>query len=307
MTTQAFFRELDRIIRSHPKKPTHIISSENCEYGDHLDFCKNISYGFDSAKCTDSVYLYDSFLCDNCQDCDYAVESQLCYESVDPFKAYNCDYINYCARIRDSAYSEWCWDAHDLFGCVYLQGKSFCIFNRQLTEAEYREKVKKYKQWPPEKILAIVEDLKKRFPLTQTIAAHNENSDYGNYIHYCKNCYLCFDAAHDENGAYLYDTFDARNSMDLTYTAKSADLSYEVVSSISVFNSDYIYASDNCSDSAYLFNCVDVKNSLGCVGLKHKQYCILNRQFTKEEYERISAQILQELKTQNSGWSNIQV
>ena len=36
------------------------------------------------------------------------------------------------------------------------------------------EKVKKYKAWPSEKVFAIVEELKSRFPLTQTSAASKQ-------------------------------------------------------------------------------------------------------------------------------------
>jgi hypothetical protein len=305
MTAETFLTELQKIITSQPKPANKVLFSENCDLADEVYYAKNIMYGFDSAKITDSAYIYDSFICDKCVDCDYAVESQLCYESVDPFKAYNCDFLNYCANIRDSSYCHWCWDSNDLFGCVNLKNKSFCIFNRQLTEAEYREKVKIYKAWPPEKILAIVEELKSRFPLTQTIAAHNESSEYGNYMHYCKKCYLCFDAAHDENCAYLYDTFDATNSMDMTYCGKQADLSYEIVSSASTFNSDYIYWSENLTDCAYIFNSTDLKNCLGCSNLSHKQYCILNRQLTQENYEKISSQILADLRAKNAGWGSL--
>lgn len=305
MTADAFLKELQRLINLQPKLPSKVLFSENCEYADEVYYSKNLTYVFDSAKSSDSAYMYDSFLCDKCVDCDYAVESQLCYESVDLFKAYNCDYCNYCSRIRDSAYCHWCWDSNDLFGCVNLQNKSFCIFNRQLTESEYREQVKKYKAWPPEKVLAVVEELKQKFPLTQTIGAYNENSNYGNYMHYSKNCYLCFDAAHCESSAYLYDTFYAKNCMDMTYCSVQADLSYEIVSSANIFNCNYIFWAEKCMDSSYIFNSINVKNSLGCVGVAHKTYCILNRQFNKEDYERISKQILEDLKAKNVGWGNL--
>jgi hypothetical protein len=33
-----------------------------------------------------------------------------------------------------------------------------------------------------------------------------------------------------------------------------------------------------------MYECHDCQSCLGCVGLRHKRYCILNRQFKKEEY-----------------------
>lgn len=305
MTAETFYKELQYLIDTIPKSPTKTTNCENCEYANSISNSKNIFFGFDSASCEDSMYIADSFDCKDVIDCDYAVSSELCYESVDPFKAYNCDYMSYCANIRDSSYCHWCWRSNDLFGCVNLVGKSFCVFNRQLTEQDYRQAVAYYRKWPAEKILGIVEDLKKRYPVTQTIEAFNENTTYGNYIHYNKNCYMCFDAAHDEDSAYLYDTFDAKICFDMTYTVDNSQASYEVVSSLRIFNSEYVLFSKNCIDSSYLFNCLDVKNSLGCVNLAHKQYCILNRQFTKEDYERISKDIKAMLRKENEGWNNL--
>lgn len=305
MSAQSFFNELKRLILFFPKPPAKIYNSENC-IGDSILNSKNLFYCFDCAVCTDSIYLFDSYMCANCADCDYAVESELCYECVDPYKAFNCEYLEYCDNIRDSAYCYNCSNCHDVFGCVNLETKSFSIFNRQLTEDEYKEEVQKYKKLPPEKVLQIVEDLKKRFPVTQTVGSQNENTLYGNYIHFNKNCYLCFDAAHDENCAYLYDSFYNRNSFDIAYTAQNVELSYQIVDSGYLFNCNLVVDSSNCSDSNYLFNCYNVKNSLGCVSLANKEYCILNRQFTKDQYEQISSRILQQLNKENLGWNELE-
>lgn len=304
MTANGFFSELQRIILSQPKLPAAIVNCENCEFCNEVYNSKNLSYCFDSYNTTDSFYLFDSFMCATCGDCDYAVESELCYESVDHYKAFNCDYLEYCDNIRDSAYCYKC-SGNNLFGCTNLKNKSFCIFNRQFTESEYNEKIKKLKSLPPEKILTIVDDLKKRFPLTQTIAAENDNTFYGNYIHFDKNCYLCFDAAHDENCAYIYDSFNCRSSYDLTYVALDTEITYQAVDSATLFNCNFAVHASNCQDSSYLFNCFNVKDSLGCVGLSNKEYCILNRQFTKEEYEKISNQIFSQINAANPGWGNL--
>jgi hypothetical protein len=41
------------------------------------------------------------------------------------------------------------------------------------------------------------------------------------------------------------------------------------------------------------------------VGLANKQYCLLNRQLTKEEYEKLKAQILTDISRKNLGWGSI--
>ena len=36
-------------------------------------------------------------------------------------------------------------------------------------------------------------------------------------------------------------------------------------------------------------------NSFGCIGLKRNEYCILNKQYTKEEYEKLVPQIIEKM------------
>lgn len=306
MKLQTFFTELQRLLDTYPKPPTKIISSENCSYGNCVYFSKNLSFCFDTANCSDGAYLYDCYMSPNCIDCDYTVESELCYESVDAYKCFNGSYLENCGRSRDISYSYNCINCHDVFGCVDLQNKSFCIFNRQLNEEEYRQKVKLYQQWPAEKILSYVEELKKRYPTTQTNEAHNENSEYGNYIAFSKNCYLCFDAGHNEDSAYLYDSFYNKNCYDTTYAAQNNQLGYELIDSGNLFNCNFSVYSSNSHDSFYIFDCSNVKDCIGCVALTNKQYCVLNRQLTKEAYEAYKKDFLQQLQKEKPVWDNLQ-
>jgi hypothetical protein len=54
-----------------------------------------------------------------------------------------------------------------------------------------------------------------------------------------------------------------------------------------VSDSDYVYYSDCCFYSSSLF---------WCVWLKSKSYCILNKEYTKEEYNKIVPQIIEHMQ-----------
>lgn len=305
MKLSTFYSELQRLLQKYPNVPSIIVNSENCEYGDKIYFSKNLAFAFDNANCTEGIYIYDSYLSPNCVDCDYCVESELCYESVDAYRCFNGAYLENCGRSRDISYSYNCINCHDVFGCVNLQNKSFCIFNRQLTESEYKQKVEEYKKWPPEKVIAAVEELKKLYPLTQTNKVYSENSEYGNWVAFSKNCYLCFDAGHNENSCYLYDSFYNKVCFDTTYASQNNQLSYEIVDGGNLFNCNYAIFSNNCHDSSYIFNCSNIKDCLGCVSLSNKQYCVLNRQLTKEQYLSIKEEIFAQLRQEKTGWNNL--
>lgn len=304
MTAEEFFQELNRLIAKRPKDPTQVLHSENIEWGQNVYYSQNLYWAFDTVKSSDGGYLYDSVSMVRSWDCDYCQESELCYDSVDAFRCYNCDSIQNSANMRDSAFSVYCSNCHDVFGCVGLKNKSFCLFNRQLSETEYRQQAQTYRQWPAEKVLATVKELRKGFPITQTNEMHNENSSYGNYVYYCKNCYMCFDTATSEDSGYLYVSNDTKNCYDTSYSVEN-QLSYEVTDSGTLFNCDHIVWSANCWDSSYLFDCANLKNCLGCAGLNHKEHMLLNRQLTKEEYERISKEILEDIHRKNLGWANL--
>src|SRR3989344_9607765 len=169
----------------------------------------------------------------------------------------------------------------------------------------FRKKyIKKYKEAPPEKIFAILNELIKKYPKTQSAGEHNVNSPYGNYLYQCKNCYMCFDSANNENCFYGYDTNFCKSCIDTTYAGQNVENSYQIVDSQILNNCNYVVESNNCQDSWYLFNSKGLKNCFGCAGLQYKQYCILNRQFTQEQYQTITKQLIEELSKSSLNWSN---
>ena len=128
---------------------------------------------------------------------------------------------------------------------------------------------------------------------------------YGNYFYRNKNSYLLFDALGNEDSSYMFDAYHSKTCFDITQSSEN-QLSYEVTDSASLFNCHHMVWCAYCQDSAYLFDCSNVSHCLGCVGINRKdEYCILNRKFSKEEYERISKEILADLASKNLGWANL--
>ena len=64
----------------------------------------------------------------------------------------------------------------------------------------------------------------------------------------------------------------------------NADHVYENVNSKGVYNTKFVYFSDDCLDSSFLFNCVGCSNCFGCVNLRNQKYYIFNVPYSKEEY-----------------------
>jgi hypothetical protein len=53
---------------------------------------------------------------------------------------------------------------------------------------------------------------------------------------------------------------------------------------------------DGARYSEYCDECLEIDYCFGCVSLRKKKYCILNKQYTKEEYEVLKERIISDMK-----------
>ena len=136
-----------------------------------------------------------------------------------------------------------------------------------------------------------------KFPATTSVVTHSENCDYNNHVFKSKNLYLCFDSASSENSAYLYDSHHNNNCYDF-YQSHHSQFCYECVDSDSLNNCIFIKDSGRLSDSAFCEFCNDSNHLFGCYELDNKEYCILNKKYSKEEYERQTKEILESFRQQ---------
>ena len=52
----------------------------------------------------------------------------------------------------------------------------------------------------------------------------------------------------------------------------------------------------DCLNLQYCYWNIAGKNNFGCVNLKRKKYCILNKEYSKEEYKELKIQIIEDMK-----------
>ena len=110
------------------------------------------------------------------------------------------------------------------------------------------------------------------------------NSGFSNMAHELKNCYWLFNSDYDENCLYVEEVERSKECVDATMI----DSSEFIYASLNCKKCYKIYYSFSCESSHDLWFCKDMVGSsscFGCVGLRNKQYCIFNKQFTKTEYE----------------------
>lgn len=169
--------------------------------------------------------------------------------------------------------------------------------NEPYTKEEYAEKLKVLELNKYSKFLnckAYFVELSKKSPHRASRNLNVDNSS-GNYLINCKNAHDCFDSFELEDCAYSTWIFTSHDCYDVYGLGHGAfvleGLGVEAVNSCAfntfVSDSSDVFYSDCCFHSMYLF---------GCASLRSKKYCILNKQYTPEEYEKMKARIIEHMK-----------
>ena len=127
-------------------------------------------------------------------------------------------------------------------------------------------------------------ELQRIAPVVALLSTQQENAEFCQDVENLKNCYLVFDAINCQDVYYSVRIYHSRSCVDV-YWVMNSELLYDCVYMFSCYNTKYSFHCQEAVDSHFLFNCRNVKNSFMCSNLRNKQYCVYNKQCTKEEYE----------------------
>ncbi|MBU0648358.1 hypothetical protein KJ855_04230, partial [Patescibacteria group bacterium] len=117
----------------------------------------------------------------------------------------------------------------------------------------------------------------------------------GDNIENAKNCQAVFDGNNLENVSYSMFVNDTKDTQDINYGCDEVALNYEVCTTgVSAYN--ILFSIDTWPNVANLYYCDScsggTRDCFGCIGLRGKQFCILNKQYSKEEYEKLVGKII---------------
>ncbi len=236
-------------------------------------------------------------------DCLRALDSELCYESIGVKKCYQTFFSEECDNCVDVYFSRNCYSCTNCIGCVNLRGAINYIFNVKYSKEEYVEKLKELKIDSWESLQKLKQKAQK-FWLTKPYREYSGNSlnfnVTGEYVYESKNSknlYIC-DGAEDCKWTELITVKTAKDCIDYSGWGNNSSLIYECVNVGENVNSAYfsLYSWLDCVNIQYCYWSMSGKNNFGCVNLKRKQYCILNKEYSKDEYEKLKAKIIEDMK-----------
>ena len=126
-------------------------------------------------------------------------------------------------------------------------------------------------------------ELQAKVPHPHQTGTKNTNSDWGDDVWNSKNCYLCRAMLDCEDVSYGYRLVNCKRSFDVTFCFDT-ELSYDCAYCFKCYKVKYSFNARDSMESAFLYDCRNVQNCFMCWNLRNKQYCILNEQYSKEEY-----------------------
>ncbi|MDD5769472.1 MAG: hypothetical protein PHE25_00745 [Candidatus Gracilibacteria bacterium] len=302
--SKSFFEQFDELLKEVPLINLWNIKPEDSEYNNNCFGLKDSYMNFNSDFGKNNYYSYICEYCNDVIDCSYSYESNNCYFSFDLSNCYNCFYSN---SLKDSAD---CYFSSDLVNCKYcfgshsLRNTSYYWFGKKVRKEEWELLFKENHQISNLKINSeLSREVSLKSPKKCLNNFDNENC-LGDYISNSKNVYFSYDVGKSEDCKYLtYAPFDVKNVYD-SYALGSVENGYECnEGGLNISNCCFVKNQANgLHKSFYTILCLNGSSNLfGCIGLKRKEYCVLNKQYTREQYEKLVPKIIEHMIS-NGEW-----
>ena len=301
--THPFFEQLNELWNKVPKAA--LISTRNID-------CNYLNLAADNRNCYLIIESSNNENCINCYwiqlskdlvDCSSTHQVELSYEVDDCYDCNSLKFSKGCHSCLDSAFLLDCRGCTSCLGCINLRGQKYNIFNKPYTKEEYEGRLKSYRL----DTYSGVDNFKKEFANfikdkpRKFAEVFNAINSTGNYMTNVKNNRQCFHSYDSEDNAYSVRVWrGAKNCMDCHTAGRTAELIYNSLNSgLEVSNFISCSLCWNSQFMEYCMNCPSSNNCFGCVGLIKSSYCILNKQYSKEEYKKLRAEIIDKMKQES--------
>lgn len=298
---KTFFEQYKELQLKVPRMSLNNIKPENSDYSNYALSNKNSYLVYTADYNENSCYLRFSDRNYQCFDCDYTYNSTECYNCIDVEKGNRLVFCQKCSNSNDMYFCYNMVSCQDCIGSANLRNKQYCIFNVQYTKEEYEKKKAEF-DFNNESRLQEFKKEFEEFLKTQPrkyLEIINSEGSIGDNIRDSKSARYCYNAIDLEDCSYMINCYNAKNCYDWDFVGLSGSINcHEMVSSALNMVNCHFSANcwENCNEMYYCELSLNSSNLFGCIGLRHKKYCILNKQYTKEEYEEIVPRIIEHMR-----------
>ena len=295
---RSFFEQFYELQMAVPRMALISIDNENSGFTTGTGYCKNCYLINSSEYCEDCYYGKLLQKCSDCIDCSYLYDSELCYECFSVYESYGCQYVSFSRNCTECFFSSCLQSCQNCCLCTNLVNKQYHFMNEPLSKNEYEKRLGDFRgnYVMTEKMKKLSSDAM-RGMVRKFANTVNCVDCSGDYIENSKNCHDCYDVNDSEDCRYVQVGVNVKDNYDCSNMYLKPELCYETLGTIEVYNCAYclfIFHSKNMLYCDYCFSCSDC---FACSGLTRKQYCIFNKQYSKDEYDQLVVKIVTHMKS----------
>ncbi|MFA5076666.1 MAG: hypothetical protein WC480_04615 [Patescibacteria group bacterium] len=295
---QPFFEQYYKMAVAVPRLYAFAFQNINSEYSNGSQQNKDCYLLFVSDRNEDCYYVYGIFACKDTMDCLNMDKSELCYECIDSFDCYHCLYGWGLRNCRDVYFCYDCSGCSDCFMCSNLRSRQYCWHNEQLSAEEYQKRLAGYDLGSRRVLVGLETEFRRlaQRAIHQYAYLVKCTDCTGDLLKNCKrslNCYESYDLIDCYN---LQVGVDSKWCRDCYVAVDQCELCYDCVSVVNSYNCHFCIATWHNRDCYYCDTCVSCHDCFGCTGLKHKSFCLLNKQYSETEYRQLREKAISQMQ-----------
>jgi uncharacterized protein YbaR (Trm112 family) len=273
------------------------IASVNCQYTNYFALGKNCYMVINSWKVEECMYSVCLVGAKNVVDSAVILKGgEHLHHAINVDASFRSRYVFNSMGLMNCSYCFDCRNCSNCFMSIGLRNKQYYFQNKQHTKEEYEKILKEYvlSTWSgTEKARKEFEEFILRYPRKHANIVKSVNCS-GDYLVNSKNAKHCYITVRVENSKYfergdtIRDSYDCLSGgeQELCYDSINPDNSYRALFTSYCHKDNDVLYSDSCQSSEQLF---------GCVGLKNAKYCVLNKQYIKEDYEELVSKLTEKM------------
>ncbi|MFC1788101.1 hypothetical protein ACFLZY_02675 [Patescibacteria group bacterium] len=209
------------------------------------------------------------------------------FQIVHSDKMYQCNFAKECNSCLNSSFLFDCRNCENCFGATNKRNKKYLWFNEQLSSEEWERRRAEVDLGSRK----VVEEYLEKFSQLVKDAVWPENFNektegcIGEYLTNCNDCRYVYFANQSARNIF-WGAFAMQGPQDCAFCAEASG-SQEIYYCSAATNSFLCKFSlwvSRCKELEYSIDCYDCEYCFGCVGLRKKQFCIFNKQYSEEDY-----------------------
>ncbi len=296
-----FFTQFMELLKETPQLATvndDGIASLNCEWTHDCWFAKNCYMVFYSWHIENVMYsTYMVYGSKDIMDCMNIMDkAEFLYECINCDTSYRLSNSQLCISCSESQFLYDCRNCSYSFMCAGLRNEKYCFKNVRYSKEDYEKILEEYKldtfsgrERAQKEFDAFILTVPRRYAFII-----QSKSCTGDLILNGKDSKFVFATQQPENCKYIDGSAKPKDSYDLSTAGEMT----ECYDSITIDHSNrnlFGIFSVKSQDLRYTQHCHSSKHLFGCVSLRHTEYAIFNKKYTKEEYEVLVPKIIEQM------------